>query len=444
MPRVSPRLLSGRRQQSSGGSTIRQTDAPARVGPAAEQRGSLSERQFEDFVDACGVDLLAVARRFSANAADAEDVYQSTLVTILTRAPTSDRGQLMAWAKTVARNIAISELRRASGRSETEFDEELVTADSEIPDDTLTTLETSAILGSAIRGIRADHARCLLLRADELTYPEICELTGFSYAKVNRCLSEGRQALADRFTRIESGSDCDRLAGALSAYADGAADGERAREVELHLRSCVRCKSTLREYRAVPRRVAAAFPVGEVVAGDPGLVDRLLLPFRRTADLAQNAVSGAQELVLTRSTTLQPLLEAATAKKLAALAGVSASMLAAGAGVQELRSSTASYEAAPASALTQQLPRPTSGIGGQTGSSDAEDAAEKAEDEPESLTAADAENFGDNGELDGSEVPADVGDFGQSAPGDGGFEAPSGTNTDQAPGSGEEFPELAP
>jgi len=42
-----------------------------------------------------------------------------------------------------------------------------------------------------------------VLRAQGLSYREICNATGFTYTKVNRCLTEGRQALSGRLAGIE-------------------------------------------------------------------------------------------------------------------------------------------------------------------------------------------------------------------------------------------------
>ena len=65
------------------------------------------------------------------------------------------------------------------------------------------------------------------LKAQGLTYAEIGELTGWSYTKVNRCITEGRRAFIERYERIESGKECERWAPVLSAMADGEATAEQ-------------------------------------------------------------------------------------------------------------------------------------------------------------------------------------------------------------------------
>ena len=49
--------------------------------------------------------------------------------------------------------------------------------------------------GSALADLKRDECRALWLLGLGLSYAEICEVTGWTYTKVNRCLSEGRVAL---------------------------------------------------------------------------------------------------------------------------------------------------------------------------------------------------------------------------------------------------------
>jgi putative zinc finger protein len=59
---------------------------------------------------------------------------------------------------------------------------------------------------------------------------------------------------------IEAGTDCERLSGLLPAMADGEASGEELALLRPHLRTCLACRTRLREYRAAPARVAALVP----------------------------------------------------------------------------------------------------------------------------------------------------------------------------------------
>jgi hypothetical protein len=140
-----------------------------------------------------------------------------------------------------------------------------------------------------------------LLRAEGYSYKQICEETGWTYTKVNRCLTEGRKAFLDRVAGIESGDECDRLAPLLSKLADGEAGAEDLAALRPHLRSCLACRATLREYRRAPSRVAALVPL---VAG-PHLLGRLLYRVQSLLDSAQHAVemAGAQKAVAVAAAT---------------------------------------------------------------------------------------------------------------------------------------------
>jgi hypothetical protein len=84
---------------------------------------------------------------------------------------------------------------------------------------------------------------------------------------VNRSLTEGRRAFLKRVANIESGAECDRLTPLISKVADGEASGAEMRQVRPHIKNCLACKATLREYRATPSRLAGLVPPVVVLAG---------------------------------------------------------------------------------------------------------------------------------------------------------------------------------
>jgi hypothetical protein len=119
-------------------------------------------------------------------------------------------------------------------------------------------------------GLKPQEIRCLLLKAEGLSYQEICEVTGFSYTKVNRCITEGRRAFLERVATIESGAECERLSPLISKVADGEASADEMRTVRPHLKGCLACKATLREYRSTPSRLAGLVPPVAVLTGGGG------------------------------------------------------------------------------------------------------------------------------------------------------------------------------
>src|SRR2546423_6349228 len=61
----------------------------------------------------------------------------------------------------------------------------------------------------ALRRLKPHEVRALVLRAEGLSYREICAATGWTYTKVNRCLAEGRQRFVEQVAGIESGAECE-------------------------------------------------------------------------------------------------------------------------------------------------------------------------------------------------------------------------------------------
>ena len=216
-----------------------------------------------------GAQILALARRYTASGDDAEDAYQRAIEILLTKAPTTREEELVPWLKTVVKHEAFALRRQRERLTPVTSDGEPVERGT-APTATHEQAERYERLrqgAEALRRLKPQEIRCLVLRAQGLSYREICEVTGFTYTKVNRCLTEGRQALAVRMAGIENGVECERMAPLLSALADGEADAAALAALRPHLRTCLACRARLREFRAAPARVAALVPAAAVVGG---------------------------------------------------------------------------------------------------------------------------------------------------------------------------------
>jgi RNA polymerase sigma factor (sigma-70 family) len=55
--------------------------------------------------------------------------------------------------------------------------------------------EAIAEARAALAALKANERLAILLQAEGYSYAEICELCGWTYTKVNRCLAEGRERL---------------------------------------------------------------------------------------------------------------------------------------------------------------------------------------------------------------------------------------------------------
>jgi RNA polymerase sigma factor (sigma-70 family) len=267
-----------------------------------------------------GADIMATARRYAANREDAEDAYQRGLEILLTKAPSTQAAVLVPWLKTVVKHEAYS-LHRQRERAGQATAPELVAAAASEPGRAATSpheqaerLERLQIGAEALGRLKPQEIRCMLLLAEGHTYRQICEITGFSYTKVNRCLTEGRSSFLQRVERIESGAECERLAPLLSALADGEATARDMAALRPHLRTCLSCRAALRDAREVPARVAALAPIGLLAGGHHG-------------GGALRALGGwVNERVTAVVLRSQDLFEAASAHKLAAAAASAAAL----------------------------------------------------------------------------------------------------------------------
>jgi RNA polymerase sigma factor (sigma-70 family) len=224
----------------------------------------------DDLVRRHGREIMAVARRYSSCREDAEDAYQRGLEILLTKAPSTRADDLVPWLKTVVKHEAFS-LHRARERAGRPTPPERMDAGvSAPPEDHAERLERLQIGAEALGRLKPQEVRCMLLLAEGHSYKQICDVTGFSYTKVNRCLTEGRRSFLRRVEGIESGAECERLAPLLSTLADGEASAADMAALRPHLRSCLSCRATLRDAREVPARVAALAPIGLVMGAGPG------------------------------------------------------------------------------------------------------------------------------------------------------------------------------
>jgi RNA polymerase sigma factor (sigma-70 family) len=276
-------------------------------------------------VERHGAQILSTARRYSATIEDAEDAYQRALEILLTRAPTTDEAQLLPWLKTVVKHEAFAIRRQRERTTPTTDDGELTEpAGAEAATHEQAERYERLRLGAeALRKLKSQEVRCLLLKAEGYSYQEISGITGWTYTKVNRCLTEGRKALLQRVAGIEAGAECERLTPLISALADGEASAQDLRTIRPHLRSCLTCRARLREFRSVPARVAVLLP--PATAAVPGGGARSVI---------ESLVGAAQHKAAALGERAHTAAELATGQKVAAVAA-SAAALAGGGGAVE-------------------------------------------------------------------------------------------------------------
>jgi RNA polymerase sigma factor (sigma-70 family) len=132
-----------------------------------------------------GGEVLAVARRWADTPEDAEDAYQRGLEIMLTKAPSTDPDHLVPWLKTVVKREAWA-IRRQRERH-TPSAPESEELDGEAPataHDRAVQFEQLHVGAEAMGRLKPQEVRALVLKAEGLSYREICEETGWTYTKV--------------------------------------------------------------------------------------------------------------------------------------------------------------------------------------------------------------------------------------------------------------------
>jgi len=205
--------------------------------------------------------LMRVARQASLCHDDALDAYQRALEIFVRRVETVNPATEVAWLKVVVRHEAMA-IRRA--RTESVTDEEL-DLDAFVPsversvEDRIASEERVHRSAEALRALKPDEAKALMMKAHGLSYAEIGARNGWSYTKVNRAVTEGRRRFIRTYEGIESGAECERFGPIVEALSTGSATAAQVLQIRPHLRHCTACRATVRELHVSRLRRASLF-----------------------------------------------------------------------------------------------------------------------------------------------------------------------------------------
>jgi len=274
-------------------------------------------------------ELLQFARRFSHCADDAHDAYQRALEILVRRMRVDPPAAPLPWLRTVLRHEALavrSERERLVGRTEVDLDRH-EDRGLDDPADRVVGRERLRHTAEALRRLKPQEVTALVLRAEGLSYAEICARMGWTYTKTNRCVTEGRRALLERLGAIESGAECSRWLPLLSALADGEASADDLVQLRPHLRSCPACRATLRELHAVPSQLSLLVPPVVVEAGARA-------PHGSLLGHVESGLHALVERATLLASRLQGGLEALPGAKLAAVAASTAALATGGVAIE--------------------------------------------------------------------------------------------------------------
>ena len=111
----------------------------------------------------------------------------------------------------------------------------------------------------ALRALKPDEAKALMMKAHGLSYEEIGAQNGWSYTKVNRAVTEGRRRFLQTYEGIESGAECERYGPIVEALSTGSATTAQVLQIRPHLRHCTACRATVRDLHVSRLRRASLF-----------------------------------------------------------------------------------------------------------------------------------------------------------------------------------------
>jgi RNA polymerase sigma factor (sigma-70 family) len=268
--------------------------------------------------------LLRTARRHSICIDDAQDAYQHAMEIFMRQAHRLDPARAAGWLHVVVKREAQA-LRSARQELLTSTAIDLdgrEAADQPTPEERLLSFDMVSRSAEALKRLKPHELRALWLRAQGHSYSEIGAITGWSYTKINRCLTEGRRTFLERYDRIESGEECQRWLPVISAMVDGEATPEQIVELRPHLRNCPGCRATLKALQDSSTPLAALLPVPLLAVSVDGgeQVSSLLMR------VYEAIAGGFPERAVHHVTRAQALLEASAAGKLTAVAASAAAV----------------------------------------------------------------------------------------------------------------------
>jgi RNA polymerase sigma factor (sigma-70 family) len=134
------------------------------------------------------------AGRVSICADDAEEAVGRASLILLEKAPPHPPDRLAAWMHVVCKHEALAVRRERERLLAAEVTDVCVPGDP-CPADRAERREWAHARARTLHRLKPDEQRALVLRGEGYSYAEIGAMSGWTYTKVNRCLTEGRARL---------------------------------------------------------------------------------------------------------------------------------------------------------------------------------------------------------------------------------------------------------
>jgi RNA polymerase sigma factor (sigma-70 family) len=149
--------------------------------------------------------LLAIGKRNSSSTEDAEEALHDAFILFIDHFDPDAGAPPLAWLTLTLKRRCWATYRRqhllqqqqplpSDDTTSSDATNELLDP-SRLPDELAVAAANLSEARDKIKQLKDDERRALGLLAIGYSYREICQITGWTYTKVNRCISEGRTAL---------------------------------------------------------------------------------------------------------------------------------------------------------------------------------------------------------------------------------------------------------
>lgn len=154
--------------------------------------------------------LLAIGKRNSSSTEDAEEALHDTFILFINHFDPASGAPPLAWLTLTLKRRCWATYRRQqllqrqepnpnATTNPTSQSDELLDP-SRLPDELAVVSANVSEARHKLSQLKKDERRALSLLAIGYSYREICDVTGWTYTKVNRCISEGRASLRGKKT----------------------------------------------------------------------------------------------------------------------------------------------------------------------------------------------------------------------------------------------------
>jgi RNA polymerase sigma-70 factor (ECF subfamily) len=205
--------------------------------------------------------VLRFSRKLCGASADAEDVMQQTLLSVMSHiGEFRGESQFASWLYSIARGHCVKQRTRGAAAHASEPLERVAGAVSaparQAPDENVSREQLEQALDSAIGALEPVQREVLVLRDIEgLSAPDVAQALGISVDAVKSRLHRARKTLREQLTpwleQSEPSAACPDVVDLLSRYQEGDITNEVCHAMQAHVDECPQCAKRCHSLRSV-------------------------------------------------------------------------------------------------------------------------------------------------------------------------------------------------